>query len=205
MGAMVLCACGCGESIPATDRRGRARTVKKGHSAPSLRGIACRVAECGAPAKNAKQRLCNKHYLRQRKHGDPLVMKRAPNGAGSLNSQGYRKFHRTNGSEKEHIVVAERALGRPLPLGAEVHHVNEIKSDNSPRNLVICPNRAYHMLLHVRTRALEACGRADWRRCSHCDRYDDPTRLKTDGFHHFHATCRSAYLRANRERRKAAA
>lgn len=43
---------------------------------------------------------------------------------------------------------AELALGKPLPLGAEVHHVHD-RADT----LVICQDREYHLLLHARMRA----------------------------------------------------
>lgn len=49
---------------------------------------------------------------------------------------------------------AEIALGKPLPKGAEVHHADGTKGDNSP--LVICQDRSYHMLLHKRMRELRA-------------------------------------------------
>lgn len=52
-----------------------------------------------------------------------------------------------------HQRVAERALGKPLPAGAEIHHVNGDPKDNRPANLVICQDAAYHDLLHARARA----------------------------------------------------
>ena len=53
----------------------------------------------------------------------------------------------------EHILMAEKALGKPLPNGAEVHHINGKKGDNSRGNHVICQDQAYHKLLEKRTRA----------------------------------------------------
>lgn len=49
----------------------------------------------------------------------------------------------------EHIVIAQKALGKFLPKGAVVHHVTENSSDNyGPFKLVICPNQSYHRLIH---------------------------------------------------------
>ena len=70
-----------------------------------------------------------------------------------------------------HRAIAEQALGRRLPDGVEIHHVNEDKNDFRNSNLVICQDRAYHKLLHVRLRALRACGHADWRKCVICKQY----------------------------------
>lgn len=48
--------------------------------------------------------------------------------------------------------IAARALGRALPEGAEVHHLNGDHNDNRPCNLVICQDAEYHDLLHRRMR-----------------------------------------------------
>lgn len=49
-------------------------------------------------------------------------------------------------------------LARHLPTNAEVHHINEIKTDDSNTNLVICEDHQYHTLIHVRIRVLKAGG-----------------------------------------------
>ena len=59
---------------------------------------------------------------------------------------------------QKHTVVAEAALGKPLPPRAVVHHVDGNRRNNAPSNLVICENRGYHNLLHYRERVLRAGG-----------------------------------------------
>ena len=102
---------------------------------------------------------------------------RRKNGTGSITTYGYFRLG-TNGNKKdEHILIAEHALGRSLPLGASVHHIDGIKTNNDKHNLVICPNQKYHKLLHQRTDSINACGHAHWRKCWLCQKYDDPINL----------------------------
>lgn len=102
-----------------------------------------------------------------------------------------------------HKVVAEMALGKPLPKGAVVHHIDGNKKNNFTCNLVICQSQAYHKLLHIRADALEICGNANWRRCKFCKEYDDPINMnfsverhrKTPRQVYYHSKCNSEYCR----------
>lgn len=90
----------------------------------------------------------------------------------------YRRITVNGATAKEHVAIAERAIGRKLPAGVVVHHMDEDPRNNAPSNLVICASQAYHMLLHQRTRALDACGNADWRKCWICQTWDSPDNLR---------------------------
>ena len=63
---------------------------------------------------------------------------------------------RHSGQAHLHRLRAERALGKPLPPLAVVHHADGSIRDEAP--LVICENRAYHNLLHARMRVKAAGG-----------------------------------------------
>ena len=94
----------------------------------------------------------------------------------------------TNGYVLEHILLAEKALGKPLPSGAQIHHVNMDMTDNSSGNLVVCQDASYHKLLHVRKNALQSCGHVNWLKCPYCQQYDAPENMyvrpsKINGFH----------------------
>ena len=61
----------------------------------------------------------------------------------------------------EHMLVWEKAQGRSLPFNWTIHHINGIRDDNRPGNLLACPkgNHHYALLLQslrTRIRALEA-------------------------------------------------
>ena len=99
------------------------------------------------------------------------------------------------GRRREHVIIAERALGKPLPAGAHVHHVDGDKHNNDPRNLVVCQDVAYHRHLHTRQRAKASCGNADWWQCVYCRKWDAPEAMATVGTRpsvHYHRTCGNA-------------
>lgn len=69
----------------------------------------------------------------------------------------YRRTRLTDGTlYRSHRLRAEKALGKPLPPKAVVHHADGSIDVNAP--LVICEDQSYHMLLHYRTRIVRAGG-----------------------------------------------
>ena len=61
---------------------------------------------------------------------------------------GYKQFNCGNGWVFTHRAVAKKVLGKNIPDGYEVHHVNGDKLDNRPENLVVLP-REEHQKLHI--------------------------------------------------------
>jgi len=147
----------------------------------------CSIQGCG---KKVKARgWCNLHYRTHLMHGDPLRRIRRVRGTGGVSIQGYHIVSASGKERRAHVVVAEKALGHALPVGAHVHHVNEDKLDNRPENLVICPDWTYHKLIHQRMRALETCGNANWRKCPSCKTYDDPENMRLQRRAYWHRSC----------------
>lgn len=115
--------------------------------------IYCTVPKCKNKEKACG--LCAKHYERKRVHGDVQAVKYYTVPTRKPQPK-YRHVKTPEGTKLEHRLLAEKALGRKLPPGVVVHHMNGDGLDNhTPWNLVICPNQAYHRLLHDRTEALE--------------------------------------------------
>ncbi len=136
MAAIALCQCGCGEPAPIANRNSTKRGYVKGQPKRFIRGHVGNM--------NPKRDL----YTR------------------SINDSGYAvryvpshpRASKPNGRVREHILVAEQALGKPLPARAEVHHINGVRDDNRHSNLVICQDHAYHMSIHRHARIKAAGG-----------------------------------------------
>jgi hypothetical protein len=90
-------------------------------------------------------------------------------GKGRPRQESIKSYRSGPDGKRHHVVVAEKALGKPLPKGAEVHHVDGVKWNNAPSNLVLCQSHAYHLLLHARARVVKAGGNPNTQRlCCHC-------------------------------------
>ena len=153
---------------------------------------------CHAPGctnRRIYQHYCQRHYDRFKRFGTIENMRRE-NGTGSLNKSGYLVLGKNWGKALEHILIAESSLGYKLPKKAQVHHFDGNPKNNSPSNLVICPDQNYHLLLHRRMRAYEACGNADFVKCYFCKEYDDPNNMyiRPNGKYGIHRECRNKFL-----------
>jgi hypothetical protein len=112
--------------------------------------------------------------------------------------QRYKRVRVNGRNTAEHILIAEKILGRPLKGSETVHHVDDDGFNNKPDNMVLCPNQQYHMLLHMRQRAFDACGHYDWRKCVRCKIYDSLNNLRVYKKVAMHSSCNREYTQGIR-------
>lgn len=114
----------------------------------------CKVEGC-TRLRRSSNGYCNTHRTRMIRYGREHRIK-ALDGEGCLNADGYKLLTVNGDRVYEHVHLAEKALGKSLPKGAVVHHMNENRADNhTPFNLVVCPSQLYHVLLHQRMKLYE--------------------------------------------------
>jgi ferredoxin len=101
----------------------------------------------------ADRKFCSAACYHDSRRGIPLP--RRTDGVRVEN--GYRFIYlpehpraKSNGYVREHILVAERMLGRPLADDEIVHHRNHVRDDNRPENLEVLASQSDHMSLHMR-------------------------------------------------------
>lgn len=77
-------------------------------------------------------------------------------GGSYIGTDGYRLVHignddqeiKWNNYRKEHMVIMEKVLGRPLQQGEIIHHIDGNKLNNNPENLVLFPDEKTHRQTH---------------------------------------------------------
>lgn len=171
---MKLCECGCGEPAPIAKVTRTERGQRRGYPIRFINGH-------------------NKAVITGRSmHADGYVLVRA---------RGHPRATKLGRYVLEHVIITERALGKYLPPGAVMHHVNGDRANNRPANLVLCEDQRYHLFLHRRARAISACSHADWRRCVRCSKYGDPATMARHTKKSFaHRSCNATYKRARKHR-----
>ena len=181
---MKLCECGCGQPAPVAKMTAKRLGHIKGQSVRFVQGHWARTDAMRGPNNPGWHggRII---------HASGYIMVQAPDHVRANNG----------GYVLEHILVAEHAIGKLLPPQAEVHHVNEIKSENRGSNLVLCEDRAYHQLLHRRLRAYRACGNPRARQCWLCKKWGSELSAKK-GVAVEHRECGNAYRRRKELERK---
>ena len=106
---------------------------------------------CSIPNCNRRRwarGYCGTHYVRWRTYGDASYpLKKAPNGSGFIRD-GYQMWPRKGKSTREHRIVMEQHLGRPLTSDELVHHRDHNKRNNHIENLQVM-SRADHARLHT--------------------------------------------------------
>jgi len=78
------------------------------------------------------------------------------------NKQGYiviknPEHHRANslGWIKEHMIIWEQSNGKLIPDGWVIHHLNGIKHDNRPINLVALPSMKHGIVLQAKAKRIQ--------------------------------------------------
>ncbi len=124
--------------------------------------------DCGKPisgwfAKRCPQ--CNPIYLRSigKMKPNPNYGKDHHNWKGGrIKSSGYIFVHKPDhprakrdGYVREHILVWEETHGKPLPNDWIIHHLNGVKDDNRPANLVALPNKKHYLILAAKAKRIQ--------------------------------------------------
>ncbi len=93
----------------------------------------------------------------------------------------------------QHRIFAQEALGKKVTPDQPVHHFELGKF----KTLIICEDKGYHHLLHLRQRAYEASGDAHKMQCEYCKEYDLPENLKIHlrgrNGPYYHKYCKANY------------
>lgn len=156
------CECGCGLLSPVSKINNKKRGWIKDKPKRFIQGHSTRL-RVGDKAPNWKNGSVIIYF---KKYDRKYILIYKPEHPNSINKYIF-----------EHILIAEAVLGKFLPKGTVIHHINNDGTDNRKSNLLICQNNSYHNLLHARMIAIRKCGHPSWRKCWLCKTYDSPNNL----------------------------
>ena len=139
-------------------RRGRIYCSKTCATASQRKPVASCCRHCGkafVTTPGESSRGGGKYCSTSCYHASPRD-KGAAIGSVTLKG-GYRVVRLPNhpradrrGRVKEHILVLEKKLGRPLEPGEVGHHINGNRADNRPENLEAIASQSEHFSLHMK-------------------------------------------------------
>jgi hypothetical protein len=168
------CECGCGNFVNKAKATINFRGIKKGQYYRYLEGH-------GAGSGPEKR------FNRKDDATNCCIDKRT--GAILIYDKDHPKVHPGRMIPEAHL-IAEAALGKYLPDGACVLHIDRDASNT--KNLVVCQDKKYMQLLRQRLVAYENCGHANYRKCVFCHEYGDPKDMRHHTQRSFrHQDCRS--------------
>ena len=78
----------------------------------------------------------------------------APEGYIYVVAPNHPRAHKSN-YVMEHIIIWERFHNKSLPQGWIIHHLNGLKSDNRPENLVALPDTRHRHLLRAKAKRIQ--------------------------------------------------
>lgn len=113
----------------------------------------CYVDGCTKPTLVKKFDLCENHYRRMKRNGDPTIhINQEWGNARTIRADGYIYVTRDGKQVMEHRDIMENHIGRKLRKEEIVHHKNKNRRDNRIENLELLENISEHSKLHRKER-----------------------------------------------------
>lgn len=91
---------------------------------------------------------CRSNFVKMQSVGNKMAKKRGDRGHHVLIKQPHHPRADRHGYVYEHVLIIEREIGRYLYATERVHHIDFVKHNNAPSNLLLCQSDSEHFLIH---------------------------------------------------------